>query len=82
MMSLKELAEFIIKSLIKNSNNLVVTEQELEDGTIEINIQVNEEDLKRIIGKDGRTIQSIRTLIQEASTLRDNKYIKVEVNKI
>ncbi len=81
-MSLKELAEFIIKSLIKNSNNLVVTEQELEDGTIEINIQVNEEDLKRIIGKDGRTIQSIRTLIQEASTLRDNKYIKVEVNKI
>lgn len=81
-MSLKELAEFIIKSLIKDPNKIVVTEQELEDGTIEINIQVNEEDLKRIIGKDGRTIQSIRTLIQEASTLRDNKYVKVEVKKI
>lgn len=81
-MSLKELTEFMIKSLVEDSNNISVEEKIIDDHTLQIDIKVNESDIKKVIGKDGRVIKAIRTLIQEAGSLRDNKYIKVEVEKI
>lgn len=80
-MSLKELTEFIIKSLVEDRDNISVEEKIIDDHTLQIDIRVNESDIKKVIGKDGRVIQAIRTLIQEASSLRDNKYVKVEIEK-
>lgn len=80
-MSLKELTEFIIKSLVEDRDSISVEEKIIDDHTLQIDIRVNESDIKKVIGKDGRVIQAIRTLIQEASSLRDNKYVKVEIKK-
>lgn len=80
-MSLKELTEFIIKSLVEDLADFSVEEEIIDDHTLQIKIKVNEKEIKRIIGKDGRVIQAIRTIIQEASTLRENKYVKVEIEK-
>lgn len=80
-MELKELTEVMVRSLVKNKEQVSVMEEQLEDGSIFQLIKVSDEDIGRVIGKDGRVIHSIRTLIQEASFLRDNKYIKVEIEK-
>lgn len=80
-MELKELTKTIVQSLVKNKEQVSVTETVKDDGSIEELVKVSEEDIGRVIGKDGRVIHSIRTLIQEASYLRDNQYIKVEIEK-
>ncbi len=77
-MSLAELTEFIVKSLVKDVDKVIVRETLIDD-FIKIDVSVSNEDVKRVIGRDGKVIQSIRTLVQEASTLRDNKYVKVEI---
>ena len=77
-MSLAELTEFIVKSLVKDVDKVIVRETFIDD-FIKIDVSVSNEDVKRVIGRDGKVIQSIRTLVQEASTLRDNKYVKVEI---
>ena len=42
---------------------------------------VNENDIGRVIGRDGRCANAIRTLVQASSSLKDNKYIKIDIDK-
>ncbi len=80
-MDLLELTETIIKSLVKNTENIEVKEVVEKNDLIEILVKVDEADMSNIIGREGRVINAIRTLIQEASSLRDNKYVKIEIEK-
>ena len=80
-MDLLELTETIIKSLVKNTENIEVKEVVEKNDLIEILVKVDEADMPNIIGREGRVINAIRTLIQEASSLRDNKYVKIEIEK-
>lgn len=80
-MDLLELTETIIKSLVKNTENIDVKEVVEKNDLIEILVKVDEADMSNIIGREGRVINAIRTLIQEASSLRDNKYVKIEIEK-
>ncbi|MCK5577568.1 MAG: KH domain-containing protein [Dehalococcoidales bacterium] len=60
---MKDLVEYIAKSLVNSPDDVVVTEEEGEDGTI-LKLQVADEDKGRIIGKQGRIAQAMRTLIR------------------
>jgi predicted RNA-binding protein YlqC (UPF0109 family) len=60
---MKDLVEYIAKSLVNSPDDVVVTEEEGEDG-ITFKLQVADEDKGRIIGKQGRIAQAIRTLIR------------------
>jgi predicted RNA-binding protein YlqC (UPF0109 family) len=60
---MKELIEFIAKSLVNQPDAVVVTEETTEEGTT-FKLQVADEDKGRIIGKQGRIAQAIRTLIR------------------
>ncbi len=80
-MSLGELTKFIINGIVNDKDSVNVVETEQDEKTILINVHVNEDDLGRVIGKDGKMINAIRTLIQEASSLREGKFVKVEVNR-
>ncbi len=60
---MKDLVEYIAKSLVNSPDDVVVTEEEGEDGVI-FKLQVADEDKGRIIGKQGRIAQAIRTLIR------------------
>ena len=42
---------------------------------------VDENDIGRVIGKNGRTANAIRTLVQASSALKDNKYVKIDIDK-
>jgi len=60
---MKDLVEYIAKSLVNAPDDVVVTEEEEEDGIV-LKLQVADEDKGRIIGKQGRIAQAIRTLIR------------------
>jgi hypothetical protein len=81
-MSIVELTELIVKSLVKDADSVSVKAFDTEENEISIEIVVSEDEAGSIIGKNGKTINSIRTLLQASSYLKDNKKIKVNVTSI
>jgi uncharacterized protein len=61
---MKELVEFIAKSLVNAPDAVVVTEEIDAENGILLKLKVADEDKGRIIGKQGRIAQAIRTLIR------------------
>ncbi len=60
---MKALVEFIAKSIVNAPDEVVVNEETDEEG-IKLTLQVADEDKGRIIGKQGRIAQAMRTLIR------------------
>ena len=77
-MNVKELTETIILKLVKNTEAVSVEENE-EDNQIIINAYVSNEDMGRVIGKDGKIINSIRTILQASSYMQNNISVKLNV---
>ena len=74
---MKELVEYIAKALVDNPDDVKVTEIEGEKTSV-IELSVAKEDLGKIIGKQGRTARSIRTILSAAST-KNNKRAVLEI---
>ncbi|MFY9269992.1 MAG: KH domain-containing protein [Candidatus Manganitrophaceae bacterium] len=64
---MKELIEYIAKSLVDRPENVTVRETEGEKTTI-IELRVAQEDLGKVIGKQGRTARAMRTILNAAGT--------------
>jgi hypothetical protein len=64
---LKEMIEYIAKSLVDNPDEVHVSEVEGEQTSV-IELKVAKEDLGKVIGKQGRTARAMRTLLGAAST--------------
>ena len=64
---MKEVIEYIAKSLVDNPEEVSVTELEGEQTTV-IELKVAKEDMGKIIGKQGRTAIAMRTILGAAST--------------
>ena len=60
---MKELVEYIAKSIVNAPDDVVVTEETNEEGIL-LKLQVADEDKGRVIGKQGRIAEAIRTLIR------------------
>ena len=81
-MGLVELTEEIVKSLVLNPDSVSVKEFPTEEeNTLLIQVMVEESDIGRVIGREGRTANAIRTLVQASSALKDNKYVKIDIDK-
>ena len=75
---MKELLEVIAKALVNNPDEVQITEREKEDGTIVLELHVAEEDMGKVIGKQGRIAKAIRSVIK-AKSLRDGKHALVDI---
>ncbi len=62
---MKELVEMIAKSLVDNPEQVVVSQLEGEQTTI-LELKVAQEDLGKVIGKQGRTARAIRVILGAA----------------
>ena len=81
-MDLVELTKEIVLSLVKDKDSVNVKEFESdEENTMLIEVMVSEDDLGRVIGKNGKTIEAIRTLVKASSFLQKNKKVKINVDK-
>lgn len=58
---LTSFVEYVVKSLVDKPDLVSIT-QTSEAGKIVIGVKVSDEDLGRVIGKDGQTIRAIRSL--------------------
>ena len=74
---MKELLEFIAKSMVNNPDAVEVTVNEKETATV-LQLHVAEEDMGKVIGKQGRIAKAIRSVVKAAS-LGDNKKVDVEI---
>ncbi|MXV77711.1 KH domain-containing protein [Candidatus Poribacteria bacterium] len=70
----KELIEYIVISLVDYPDDVVVREVTGEKVVI-VELTVSEEDLGKIIGRYGRTLKAIRTLLYTAGLKADKKVI-------
>ena len=81
-MDLVELTKEIVLSLLNDKDSVNVKEFESdEENTTLIEVMVAEDDLGRVIGKGGKTIEAIRTLVKASSYIGDNKKVKINVDK-
>ena len=74
MVMFKELIEYIVISLVDYPDDVVVREVTGEKVVI-VELTVSEEDLGKIIGRYGRTLKAIRTLLYTAGLIGDKKVI-------
>jgi predicted RNA-binding protein YlqC (UPF0109 family) len=63
---MKDLVKYIAQALVDNPDAVAVSEIEGEQTSV-IELRVSKEDLGKIIGKHGRTAQSMRTILSAAS---------------
>ena len=61
---MKALVEYIARSLVNDPDAVVVTEETDEENGLVLKLKVADEDKGRVIGKQGRIAQAIRTLIR------------------
>jgi predicted RNA-binding protein YlqC (UPF0109 family) len=74
---MKELIEYLARSLVDNPEQVEV--QELQSrGHIRLELRVAKEDMGRVIGKSGRVANSIRTLLRVAAE-REGKQATLDV---
>lgn len=77
---MKELLVTIAKGLVEKPEAVSVDADEPnEDGTVVYHIHVDEEDMGRIIGKQGRIAKAIRT-VARAAAIRSNSKVIVEID--
>ena len=63
---MRDLVEYVAKTLVNDPESVKVTEEAL-DGNLLLRVEVAEDDKGRIIGKQGRVAQAMRTLLRVAA---------------
>ena len=74
---MQELLTFVAKSLVDHPDQVVVRETEAE--AIILELSVADEDMGKVIGKQGRIAKAIRVVMRAAAT-RGNEKITVEID--
>ena len=74
----RALVEYVARSLAEKPEEVQVEAFERGGGTVAIKVKLADEDIGRFIGKAGRNIEAIRTLVRVAS-LRDRKRVFVDL---
>ena len=74
---MKELVEYIAKSLVDNTDEVSVSQVNGERAVI-LELRVAQEDMGKIIGKQGRIAKAMRTIVKAAAT-KEGKRAVVEI---
>lgn len=72
------LVDSIVRPLVEDGDALEVTAVEADDGSVVVEIRVAADDAGKVIGRQGRVIKAIRTLVRAAAS-RSGKLVDVEL---
>ncbi|MFL6257291.1 MAG: KH domain-containing protein [Pyrinomonadaceae bacterium] len=72
---MKDAVELIVKHLVREAESVDVREVERDRSTSVIEIRVAQGDVGKIIGRQGRTIKAIRSLLHAAGEKQRKRYI-------
>ncbi len=73
MENLRELVEYMAKSLVDKPENVEVDEIPGQQTTL-LALKVDKDDLGKVIGKQGKTAAAMRTIIRAAGTKQNKRY--------
>lgn len=68
----QKMVEGLVKALVENPDEVVIKPIE-GDSTIVLEVQVNQQDTGKVIGKKGRTINALRTIVRAATSHHEKK---------
>ena len=71
---MKELVEVIAKALVDHPEEVVATQRETDRTTV-IELHVAQEDMGKVIGKQGRIAKAIRSVVKAAAAKSDKKVV-------
>ena len=74
---MRELVEVLAQSLVDHPEEVTVQETE-KDNEILLELKVAQEDMGKVIGKQGRIAKAIRTVVK-AAAMEDNKKVDVDI---
>lgn len=72
------LVDCLVRPLVEDEDQLNIVSSRTDNGTILIEVHVSEQDAGKVIGRQGRVIKSIRTLVRAAAS-RTNSHVEVEI---
>ncbi len=75
---MKEVLEIIAKALVDNPDMVNITEVNNEDSSVTLELHVAENDMGKVIGKQGRIAKALRTVVKAAAS-RENKKVSVDI---
>lgn len=76
---MQDLLKAIAYGLVEKPEEIVITSEEAENGATIYHLHVAEDDMGRVIGKQGRIAKAIRVVMRAAATRNDQK-IMVEID--
>ena len=71
---MKELVQYLAQSIVNQPDAVEVTETQDDNASV-LELKVAQEDLGRVIGKQGRTAKSLRTILNAAAARHDRKIV-------
>ena len=74
---MKDLVEVIAKSLVDHPEDVRVEEKQ-QDRQVTLELHVDEDDMGKVIGRQGRIAKAMRTVVKAAAT-RENKKVSVDI---
>ncbi|MBS6475135.1 MAG: KH domain-containing protein [Clostridiales bacterium] len=75
---MEELIRHIVAALVSKPDEIDIRSIEQADGGITVEVRVAQEDMGKIIGKQGRIARAIRTVVKAASTAQKQR-VSVEI---
>jgi predicted RNA-binding protein YlqC (UPF0109 family) len=74
---MKDLLEYIVKSIVAAPDEVKISQENSEDGLL-IKLEVAPDDKGRVIGRQGRVAQALRTLLR-VKAAKDNTRVRLEI---
>ena len=75
---MKDLLEYLARGLVDRPDAVKVTEQPEDDGTVVLELAVDDDDYGNVIGRGGRTASALRTVIKTAA-VKDRRRVFVDI---
>jgi predicted RNA-binding protein YlqC (UPF0109 family) len=75
---MKEFLEYLARGLVERPDAVRVEQQQEDDGTIVLELAVDDDDYGNVIGRGGRTAAALRTVIKTAA-VKDRRRVFVDI---
>ena len=75
---MKELLEYLARALVDAPDAVRVERFEEDDGTVVLELSVDDEDYGKVIGRGGRTANALRTVVK-AAAVKENRRVLVDI---
>jgi predicted RNA-binding protein YlqC (UPF0109 family) len=69
----EDLLEFLARALVDHPDDVSVEGFDEDDGTIVLELRVADDDVGKVIGRGGRTVSSLRTVMRAVASRRDER---------